>query len=145
MQRFSRARLCFAALVLGVLALCPPVAAMDDVIEAKVGLELLSAQDQQTLWRRIDLYAQVEAFNIFCGRPSNIERRVHAGIASCVTAASMQTIQSYFRKKLREHNFGDDKGRCETPEAKTFMSKIHAAINDLVAEVARMCKGCLFC
>ncbi len=63
-----------AALVLFSVLLCPPATARDDVIPAKVGMEWLSKEQQQTLWRRVDQYAGMESFVSFCGRPSHIER-----------------------------------------------------------------------
>jgi hypothetical protein len=144
MKRFRRK---LAALVLGGVLLCPPAAARDDIILAKVGMEWLSQEQQQTLWRRVDQYAGMESFVSFCGRPSNIERRVVNAVQACVTPASLQMVVTRFRKNLSEKKGGitADQSICQEQRVKTLVKKIHAAIDTMVAEVARMCSSCLFC
>jgi hypothetical protein len=130
----------------GVL-LCPPAAAADEVIQAKVGMEWLSPEQQQTLWRRVDQYAGMESFVSFCGRPSNIERRVVNAVQACITPATLQLVVNRFRKHLSEKKGGitADQSICEEQKVKSLVKRIHAAIDTMVAEVARMCSSCLFC
>jgi hypothetical protein len=136
-----------AALVLGGVLLCLPATARDDVIPAKVGMEWLSQEQQKTLWRRVDQYAGMESFVSFCGRPSNIERRVINAVQACITPATLQQVVARFRKNLSEKKGGitADQSICEEQRVKSLVKKIHAAIDTMVAEVARMCSTCLFC
>ncbi len=147
MQRLSRVRMGFLALVLGCVALCPSVAARDDVILAKVGLDWLSKEQQQQLWKRVELYADMESFANFCGRPSQIERRVISAVKPCITPVSLQQVISHFRKKLSEKNgtITADKSICEEQRIKTLVKEIHTTIDKLVTEVTRMCKSCIIC
>jgi hypothetical protein len=147
MQWLSRARTGFIALVLGSLAHCPTVAARDDVIEAKVGLEWLSKEQQQQLWKRVDIYADMESFANFCGRPSHIERRVVTAVKPCIAPATLQQVVGRFRRKLNERNerITADPSICEEQRIKTLVKQIHTSIDKLVTEVTRMCNSCIIC
>jgi hypothetical protein len=136
-----------ATLTLATLLLCPSVAASDEVIQAKVGMEWLSAEQQQVLWRRVEQYAGLESFASFCGRPSHIERRVLNAVQTCVTPATLQLVVSRFRKNLQEKkaSISADKAVCEEQKMKALVKKIHSAIDTMVDEVARMCRSCLIC
>jgi hypothetical protein len=147
MQRFSRARTGFMALVLGSLARCPSVAARDDVIQAKVGLEWLNKEQQQQLWKRVDIYADMESFANFCKHPSHIERRVINAVKPCIAPETLQQVVGRFRRKLRERNerITADPSICEERRIKNLVREIHTSIDKLVTEVARMCKSCIIC
>jgi hypothetical protein len=147
MQRFFRARTSFMALVLCSLALCPPVAARDDVILAKVGLDWLNKEQQQQLWKRVDIYADMESFANFCGRPSHIERRVLSAVRPCIEPASLHQVVSRFRRKLHERNekITADPSICEEQRIKNLVKEIHSSIDKLVTEVTRMCNSCIIC
>lgn len=147
MQRLSRARIGLVALVLGCVALGPSVAARDDVILAKLGLDWLSKEQQQQLWKRVELYADMESFANFCGRPSQIERRVINAVKPCITPVSLQQVIAHFRKKLTEKNgtISADPSICEEQRIKNLVREIHTTIDKLVTEVTRMCKSCIIC
>jgi hypothetical protein len=141
------ARIGVMALVLACFALGAPATARDDVILAKVGLDWLSKDQQQKLWQRVELYAHMESFANFCGRPSQIERRVVNAVKACITPTSLQQVVVFFRKKLNERNeaISADPSICEETRMKNLVREIHTSVDKLVAEVARMCKSCLFC
>jgi hypothetical protein len=147
MLRLSRVRTGFLALLLGCVALCPSVAARDDVILAKVGLDWLSKEQQQQLWKRVELYADMESFANFCGHPSQIERRVVNAVKPCITPVSLQQVIAHFRRKLTEKNgtITADPSICEEQRMKNLVKEIHTAIDKLVTEVTRMCKSCIIC
>jgi hypothetical protein len=147
MTRWLRARTAPVVLVLGLVVLSPSVSARDDVILAKVGMEWLTKEQQQTLWHRVDQYAGMESFVSFCGRPSQIERRVVSAVQACITPATLQQVVSHFRKKLTEKKNGitADQAICEEQKMKNLVKQIHTAIDTMVAEVTRMCRNCLFC
>jgi hypothetical protein len=147
MQRPSRARIGFVALVLGCVVLGPSVAARDDVILAKLGLDWLSKEQQQQLWKRVELYADMESFANFCGRPSQIERRVINAVKPCITPVSLQQVIAHFRKKLTEKNgtITADRSICEEQRIKNLVREIHTTIDKLVTEVTQMCKSCIIC
>lgn len=147
MQRLSRARIGLVALVLGCVALGPSVAARDDVILAKLGLDWLSKEQQQQLWKRVELYADMESFANFCGRPSQIERRVINAVKPCITPVSLQQVIAHFRKKLTEKNgtISADPSICEEQRIKNLVREIHTTIDKLVTEVTRMCNSCIIC
>jgi hypothetical protein len=134
-------------LALTGLLFAPSVSAMDDVIEAKLGMEMLTTDQQQTLWLRVERFASMESFASFCGRPSQIERRVVAGVQACITPATLQQVVSQFRKKLNERNASitADKSICQEARIKNLMKEIHTSIDNMVNEVTRMCKSCLIC
>jgi len=147
MRRRFCAQLALVTFVLGLVVFGPSVAARDDVILAKVGMEWLSKEQQQTLWHRVDQYAGMESFVSFCGRPSNIERRVVSAVQACITPATLQQVVSQFRKKLNEKKGGIVAAPtiCEEQKFKNLVKQIHTAIDTLVADVTRMCSSCLFC
>lgn len=147
MQRFSRARIGFMALVLGCLTLCPSAAARDDVILAKVGLDWLSKEQQHKLWQRVELYAHMESFANFCGHPSQIERRVVNAVRPCITPSTLQQVVAHFRKKLSERNesITADPSVCEEQRMKNLVKEIHTLIDKLVTEVTSTCKSCIIC
>jgi hypothetical protein len=147
MTRRLGAQIALVALVLGIAVFSPSVAARDDVILAKVGMEWLTKEQQQTLWHRVEQYAGMESFVSFCGRPSNIERRVVSAVQACITPATLQQVVSHFRRKLTEKKDGitADQGICEEQKIKNLVKQIHTAIDSMVAEVTRMCRNCLFC
>lgn len=147
MRRWFRAQIAVLALALGGLAYCPSVSATDDVIQAKVGLDWLSKEQQLVLWQRVERFASMESFASFCGKPSQIERRVVNAVSSCVTPTSLQQVVTQFRRKLHERNgaITADHSVCEEQRIKTLVKEIHTAIDTLVSEVARMCKSCLIC
>ena len=150
MQRLSRARMGFmalVALVLGCVALCPSVAASDDVIQAKLGLDWLSKDQLKQLWKRVELYADMESFANFCGRPSQIERRVINAVKPCITPVSLQQVIVHFRRKLNERNgsITADPSICEEQRIKKLVMEIHTTIDKLVTEVTRLCRSCIIC
>ena len=110
-------------------------------------MEWLSKEQQQTLWRRVDQYAGMELFASFCGRPSNIERRVVGAVQACITPATLQQVVSQFRKKLHEKKSGivAEPTICDEQKFKNLVRQIHTAIDALVDDVTRMCRSCLFC
>jgi hypothetical protein len=136
-----------AALLLCGAILCPSAIAADEVIQAKVGMEWLSAEQQKILWKRVEQYAGMESLVAFCGRPSHIERRVVGAVQACITPATLQQVMSRFRKNLTEKRdaITADKAVCEEQRIKNLLRQIHTAIDKLVAEVDRMCRSCLFC
>jgi hypothetical protein len=136
-----------ATLALATLLFWPSAAASDDVIQAKLGMEWLSAEQQQVLWRRVEQYAGLESFASFCGRPSHIERRVVNAVQPCIAPATLQLVVSRFRKNLQEKkaSIGADKSVCEEQKMKTLVKKIHTAIDTMVDEMTRMCRSCLIC
>lgn len=147
MSPFFRAHVTALAFALGALAIGPSATAMDDVIQAKVGLDWLSKEQQQVLWQRVERYASMESFANFCGRPSHIERRVLSAVQPCVNPASLQQVVSHFRRNLNDKNKAITAERtvCEEPRIKNLVKEIHTAIDTLVSEVTRMCKQCLIC
>ena len=83
----------------------------------------------------------------FCGKPSNIERRVVGAVQACITPATLQQVVTQFRKKLKEKNgsITADKTICQEARIKSLVKEIHTSIDTLVNEVARMCQSCLIC
>jgi len=142
-----RAKLAALAVVFCGLLIGPSVAALDDVIQAKLGMEMLSRDQQQVLWTRVERFASMESFAAFCGRPSNIERRVVGAVQACITPPTLQQVVSQFRKNLKEKNgaITADKSICQETRIKTLVKEIHTSIDTLVNEVTRMCQSCLIC
>jgi hypothetical protein len=136
-----------AMLALATLLCCPSVATGDDVIRVKLGMEWLTAEQQQVLWRRVEQYAGMESFVSFCGRPSQIERRVINAVQPCITPDTLQLVTSRFRKNLndKKSRISADRTICEEQKAKTLVKQIHTAIDNMVDEIARMCRSCLIC
>ena len=136
-----------ATLVLGGSMLSAPAAVSDELIPAKLGMEWLSKEQQQTLWRRVEQYAGMESFVSFCGRPSNIERRVVSAVQACIRPATLQLVVVRFRKNLSEKRDGitADRAICEEQRVRSLVRRIHAAIDTLVAEITQMCRSCLIC
>ena len=145
-----RSHIAAAALALGVI-LCAPAGANDDavedVIQAKLGMDMLNREQQQTLWMRVERYAAMESFVNFCGRPSQIERRVVGAIEPCINPPTIQQVVTRFRTHLREKNAAitAEKTVCQEARIKNLIKEIHTAIDTLVNEVARMCKSCIIC
>lgn len=146
-----RSRIAAAALALGVI-LCAPAVAEDDavtadVIPVKLGMEMLSKEQQATLWYRVERYAAMESFANFCGRPSQIERRVVGAIQPCITPPTIQQVVTRFRANLKEKNAAitAEKSVCEEARIKNLIREIHTAIDTLVNEMTRMCKSCIIC
>ena len=104
MTRPFRTQIAALAILIGGLLIGPSVAARDDVIQAKVGVEMLSRDQQQVLWTRVERFASMESFAAFCGRPSNIEKRVVGAVQACITPATLQQVVTQFRKNLKEKN-----------------------------------------
>jgi hypothetical protein len=142
-----RTHLAALAIVFAGLLAGPSVAARDDVIQAKVGVEMLSQEQQKVLWTRVERFASMESFAAFCGRPSNIERRVIGAVQACITPATLQQVISQFRKNLKEKNgsITADKSICQEARIKGLVKEIHTSIDTLVNEVTRMCQSCLIC
>jgi hypothetical protein len=146
MTHWSVSRITAALLILGALA-AGPASAAEDVVEVKLGMDMLSKEQQQTLWQRVERYAAMESFVNFCGRPTHIERRVVGAIQPCITPATIQQVVSRFRSHLREKNAAitAEKSVCEESRIKGLIREIHTAVDTLVNEVTRMCKSCLIC
>ena len=147
-----RSRIAIAALALGVLFCAPAAVAVDDVtadelIRVKLGMDMLTKEQQATLWYRVERYAAMESFANFCGRPSHIERRVVGAIQPCITPPTIQQVVSRFRTHLKEKNAAitAEKTVCEEARIKNLIKEIHTAIDTLVNEVTRMCKSCIIC
>ena len=149
MTRRFRTHLAILAVVLGglVFGSAASVSARDDVILAKLGMEMLSKDQQQTLWLRVERFASMESFANFCGKPSNIERRVVGAVQACITPTTLQQVVTTFRKKLHEKNgsITADKTICQEARIKNLVKEIHTSIDTLVNEVARMCQSCIIC
>jgi hypothetical protein len=135
-----------AIIALGLL-IGPSVAAREDVIQAKVGMEMLSRDQQQVLWTRVERFASMESFAAFCGRPSNIERRVIGAVQACITPDTLSQVINQFRRNLKEKNSSitADKSICQEARIKNLVKEIHTSIDTLVNEVTRMCQSCLIC
>lgn len=142
-----RTQLAALAIILGGLLIGPSVAARDDVIQAKLGMDMLTRDQQEVLWKRVERFASMESFAAFCGRPSNIERRVVGAVQACITPASLQQVVTQFRQKLKEKNssISADKSICQEARIKNLVKEIHTSIDTLVNEVTRMCQSCLIC
>ncbi len=147
MTRPFRTQVAALAIILAGLLVGPSVAARDDVIQAKLGMEMLSRDQQQVLWTRVERFASMESFAAFCGRPSNIERRVIGAVQACITPATLQQVITQFRQKLKEKNgsITAEKTVCQETRIKTLVKEIHTSIDTLVNEVTRMCQSCLIC
>jgi hypothetical protein len=147
MTKPIRTRLAAMAIILAGLFIGPAVAARDDVIQAKLGMEMLTHDQQQVLWTRIERFASMESFAAFCGKPSNIERRVVGAVQACITPPTLQQVVTQFRQKLKEKNgsITADKSICQEARIKTLVKEIHTSIDTLVNEVTRMCQSCLIC
>jgi hypothetical protein len=151
-----RSHLAAAIFALGVI-FGAPVLAADDVIDrgplttgliqAKLGMDMLSKEQQQVLWQRVERYAAMESFVNFCGRPSNIERRVIGAIQPCLTPVTIQEVVNRFRKHLHDKNTAITaaKSVCEEARIRNLIKEIHVAIDNMVNEVTRMCKSCIIC
>ncbi len=140
-------------LVLPLLVLVfatPPVSAVD----AKVGLNRLSAAQQKQLWRNIATYAKYEAFLNYCQSTSRVERRIWAVAGPCVKRDSLNKVSSYFRRKLREHASRypskamieqNSTFRCDRKKNATLIKRIKVIFNTVVGDIDRMCRRCFFC
>lgn len=127
-----------------------PVSAVD----AKVGLNRLSAAQQKQLWSNIAIYAKYEAFLNYCGSTSRLERRIWATAGPCVKRDSLNKVSSYFRRKLREHakRFPskamieqNSTFRCDRKKNAALIKKIKVSFNTVVGDIDRMCRRCFFC
>ena len=89
----------------------------------------------------------MELFASFCGKPSNIERRVVGAVQACITPTTLQQVVTQFRKKLKESNpsITAHKSICGEQRIKSLVKEIHTSIDTLVNEVTRMCQSCLIC
>lgn len=146
MTRPFRTQIAALVVLLAGLSVGPSVA-RDDVIQAKVGVEMLTGDQQKVLWTRVERFASMESFAAFCGRPSHIERRVVGAVQACITPATLQQVVTQFRKNLKEKNgsITADKSICQEARIKNLVKEIHTSIDTLVNEVTRMCQSCLIC
>jgi hypothetical protein len=147
-------RIAAAALAVGMILAAPATANDDvadivknDVILAKLGMDMLNKEQQATLWQRVERYAEYESFANFCGRPSQIERRVVGAIQPCLTPATIQQVVGRFRKHLHDKNAAitAEKSVCDDPRIRSLVKQIHTAVDTLVNEVTRMCQSCIIC
>ncbi len=136
-------------LVIFVFAISPVSA-----VEAKVGLNRLSAAQQKQLRKNIGTYAKYEAFLNYCESTSRVERRIWAVAGPCVKRDSLNKVSSYFRRKLREHakRFPskamieqNSTYRCDRKKNATLIKKIKGLFNTIVGDIDRMCRLCFFC
>jgi hypothetical protein len=122
------------------------------LVEVKLGISSLSKTDRDTLWRRVDEYATVDALVDFCGRKLNLQRRTWVAVAPCIEVTSLRKVAAVFRAKKAEYvkawetAFAEaDKkaAMCESQKAKIaeYIKILDAHIN----EAATMCSACLFC
>lgn len=123
-------------------------------VDAKVGLNYLSSDQQKQLWRNIAAYAKYEAFLNYCETTSRVERRIWAAAGPCVTRDSLNKVSGYYRRKLREHakKFPtkamikeNSAFRCDRKKHATLIKKIKGLFNTAVADIDRMCRRCFFC
>jgi hypothetical protein len=89
----------------------------------------------------------MESFVNFCGRPSQIEKRVIGAIEPCINPPTIQQVVTRFRAHLKEKNAAitAEKTVCQEARIKNLIKEIHTAIDTLVNEVTRMCKSCIIC
>jgi len=128
----------------------------DDVapglVEVKMGIDSLSKTDRQTLWRRVDEYATVDALQEFCGRKLNLQRRTWAAVSPCVELTSLRKVAAVFRAKKAEYVKGWEKAHGDPEKKKTLcatwqtkLAEYARLIDSHISEAATMCSACLFC
>lgn len=122
------------------------------LVEVKMGLESMSKSDRDTLWRRVDEYATVDALQEFCGRKLNLQRRTWAAVSPCVETKSLRRVANVFRSKKAEYlkgwetNYADDEKKktvCDTWKPKLI--EYQKVIESHISEARSLCDACIFC
>jgi hypothetical protein len=122
------------------------------LVPVKMGISSLSKTDQQTLWRRVDEYATVDALLEFCGKKLNLQRRTWTAVAPCVEVPSLRKVANVFRAKKGEYVKAWEKAYAE-PEKKKALCESYKPkfveytkiLEAHIAEATTMCNACLFC
>jgi hypothetical protein len=69
------------------------------VIQAKVGLNSFTPEQQQWFWSKVDTFALFDSFLRFCGHDTRFEQRIVAAAQDCATPEAIQTVRTVFRRK----------------------------------------------
>jgi len=122
------------------------------LVEVKMGINSLNKTDRDTLWRRVDEYATVDALLEFCGRKLNLQRRTWAAVAPCVEVTSLRKVASVFRAKKTEYVKAWETAFAEPEKKKTLcdsqkpkLAEYTKILDAHIAEAASMCSACIFC
>lgn len=122
------------------------------LVPVKMGINSLDKTQQQTLWRRVDEYASVDALLNFCGRKLNLQRRTWAAVIPCVDVKSLRRVAAVFRSKKATYVKAWEAAYGEPDKKKvlcdSYKSKIPEYIRILdahIKEATAMCNACLFC
>jgi hypothetical protein len=122
------------------------------LVEVKLGLNSISKTERETLWRRVDEYATVDALLDFCGKKLNLQRRTWVAVAPCVEVSSLRKVAAVFRAKKStyvkawEEAFADPEKKktlCEAQKPK--LTEYTRILDAHISEAATMCSACLFC
>jgi hypothetical protein len=120
-------------------------AAVSQVIQAKVGLDSFTPDQQQWLWSQVDTYAQFDTFLRFCGHDTHFEQRIVAAAQDCVSAEAMQKVRTVFRRKSAVYMKRNLPGLCQRPGVPALLGGIEKSVNQAVDDVDRACRSCLTC
>lgn len=144
------------AAVIAALGLARALASEDgaraELIPVKMGISSMSKTDQQTLWRRVDEYATVDALLDFCGKKLNLQRRTWVAVAPCVEVPSLRKVANVFRAKKSEYVKSWEKAFPEEEKKKalcegykTKFVEYTKILDAHISEAKTMCDACLFC
>lgn len=159
MQALGRSTIRYGALLLMAAALAAAVGlaraqeqADARLVEVKLGLNSMSKTERETLWRRVDEYATVDALQEFCGKKLNLQGRTWAAVSPCVEVRSLRRVAAVFRAKKSEYLKGWEtahrepekkKALCESWKSK--LTEYARIIDGHISEAKTMCSACLFC
>jgi hypothetical protein len=143
----------FVALAVTVGLLARPAQSGEAaLVDVKLGLNSISKTERDTLWRRVDEYATVDALLDFCGKKLNLQRRTWVAVAPCVEVSSLRKVAAVFRAKKSnyvkawEQAFGEpDKKKTLCDSQKPKLAEYTRILDAHISEAATMCSACLFC
>jgi hypothetical protein len=115
------------------------------VIQAKVGLDSFTPDQQQWFWSQVDVYARFDSFLRFCGRDTHFEQRIVAAARDCATPGAIQTARTVFRRKAAASMRRNTPGLCQLPGVPALIANMEKLVNGAVDDVDRACRSCLIC
>ncbi len=113
--------------------------------QVKVGVEDITKEQKDIVWKLMDQYAQAETVLRTCSQSSKIEKRIFTAIEPCVNTNTLNSMKTYFHERLKVYGPQLIKEDCQEPIIKNEIDKMTKAINELVNRARKLCAECIFC
>ena len=132
----SNARRALITILLASMALASGTAI------AKVGLESLTKQQQQEVWKSTRNIARIDAILAACDTNTNLERRIVAAVKRCVRPNTLNSLRAYWRKQKAKYAKELGQLDCKNEYMQKESKRAIRDFDKLVRDVRDQCRRC---